>query len=297
MADSLYFSKVRLVDGTEAEVCDEVARRTVVGGIQFIGITTTEITDGDGTNPVEIGGQPVTAVNGDIVVYSNKEFIFADNDSKWHEFGDTSDLGALALKDSVSASYTPAGTVSRPAVAVELTKATIREFQTNGIVLTDTVKEISADGSVTNGVVKEFATDGSVTSGTVKEMSSAGSVVAGLPNVPTTVVLPVLTMNVNGSTLELSWEGGSVVNGSAGVPTNVVLPTFRDANVVTSAIMPTSRDANVVTAATMPTSKETTVVTDVTMPTSKETSVVTGAVAQLEQAPVFTGAQATIESE
>lgn len=297
MADSLYFSKVRLLDGTEAEVCDEVARRTVVGGIQFIGVTTTYITDGDNTNPIVIDEQSVTAVNGDVVVYGNKEFIFADNDSKWHEFGDTTALGALALKDSVSATFTPEGTVSKPNVTVTPTIATVKEVLVNGSAETNTIKELSGEGSVTSGIIKEILTDGAVTNGTVKEMANIGSVVVGLPNVPTAVNLPVLTMSVNEKTLELGWTPGSVVDGSPCVPTSVTLPTFRNTSVVTSVIMPTCRETNVITSAIMPTSKNTTVVTGVTMPTIKETRVVTDVSAELETTPVFAGAQATIVSD
>lgn len=51
-------------------------------------------------------------VANDAVFYGNKEFIF--DGTQWHEFGDMSGLGALAVKDSVSASYVPAGSVSQP---------------------------------------------------------------------------------------------------------------------------------------------------------------------------------------
>ena len=325
MADPVYFSKVKLLDGTVAEVYDEVAREAIKGGTHFLGVTSTTISDGSSTNPITIGGESVTAVNGDIVVSGNKEFIFASYDSKWHELGDTTGLGALALKDSVSAVYTPAGTVSKPDITVTPTAVGIKEISADGSVTTGTVKEISAegsvtsgtikeilaDGSVTNGTIKEFSADGSVTTGTVKELSADGSVVAGTANTPTAVTLPVLTTTLNGTTLELSWSAGSVVAGTAGTPTAVTLPTFKDTSVVTAATMPTSKETSVVTAATMPTSKETSVitaatmpttketsvVTAATMPTSKETSVLTGVAAELSAAPEFSGTQSTIVSE
>lgn len=298
MADTLYFDKVKLLDGSVAYVYDAVAREAIKGGTHFIGVTTTPLTDGASTNPITIGGESVTAVNGDITVNGNKEFIFSDSDSKWHELGDTTGLGALALKDEVSAVYTPAGTISKPAVTVTPTKAGIVGITAEGSVTTGTVKELSADGSVTGGTIKEFSADGSVTSGTIKEMSTAGSVVAGTANTPTAVTLPTLTTTLNGTTLELSWSAGSVVSGVAGTPTSVTLPTFKDASVVTAATMPTYKETSVVTAATMPTFKDANVVTAATMPTvGSEISVLTAVSAELSAAPEFSGTQSTIVSQ
>ena len=296
MADPVYFSRVKLLDGTIAEVYDEVAREAIKGGTHFLGVTSTAITDGSSTNPITIGADSVTAVNGDIVVSGNKEFIFASHDSKWHELGDTTGLGALALKDSVSVVYTPAGTVSKPNVTVTPTAVGIKEISADGSVTTGTVKEISAEGSVTSGTIKEISADGSVTNGTIKELSADGSVTPGSANTPTAVSLPVLTTTLNGTTLELSWSSGSVTPGTAGTPTAVTLPTFKETSVVTAATMPTSKETSVITAATMPTVKETSVVTAATMPISKETSVLTGVSAELSAAPEFSGTQSTIVS-
>ena len=295
--DNLYFDKVKLLDGYIAEVYDSVAREAIKGGTHFLGVTSTAITDGSATNPVTIGEDSVTAKNGDIVVSGNKEFIFASHDSKWHELGDTTGLGALALKDSVSAVYTPAGTITKPDVTVTPTAVGVKEISADGSVSSGTIKEFSTDGSVTSGTIKEFSSDGSVTNGTIKELSADGSVVAGTANTPTAVTLPTLSTTLNGTTLELSWTTGSVVTGVAGTPTVVTLPTFKETSVVTAATMPVSKETSVVTAATMPTSKETTVVTEATMPTSKTTSVLTGVAAELSAAPEFSGTQSTIVSQ
>lgn len=82
------------------------------GYTKFLGVTTTPLTDGASTNPILINGAYVTAESGDITTYQEKEFIF--NGSVWQEFGDLSGLGALAFKDSATATYTPAGSVSQP---------------------------------------------------------------------------------------------------------------------------------------------------------------------------------------
>lgn len=108
MAD---FSSI-VYNGEAYMVKDETARERIAaleGGSYFIGVTTTEITDQSTTNPIVIGGEDVTATNGNIAIYGQKEFIF--DGTKWIEFGDLSTLGALAYKDRASGTYTPAGSV------------------------------------------------------------------------------------------------------------------------------------------------------------------------------------------
>lgn len=100
MAD---ISKITLPSGNTYDLKDQGARDLIAqlqGASYFLGITTTALTDQATTNPITIDGDSVTAVNGNIVVYGNKEFIF--NGAKWLEFGDLSSLGALAYKSSVS---------------------------------------------------------------------------------------------------------------------------------------------------------------------------------------------------
>ena len=63
-----------------------------IGGLNYIGVTTTELEDGDNTNPIVINGEDVTAEVGDYCTYGNKEFIF--NGSIWQELGDITDLTA-----------------------------------------------------------------------------------------------------------------------------------------------------------------------------------------------------------
>lgn len=85
---------------------------------EYLGVTTTAISDGSTTNPVTINGVNVTAKNGEIVNYGSKEFIWSSTASCWQEFGDLSALGSLAYKNSASGSYTPAGSVSAPTISV-----------------------------------------------------------------------------------------------------------------------------------------------------------------------------------
>ena len=83
--------------------------------MNFLGVTTTPLEDGSNKNPVAIGGTNVTAVAGDVVIYTNMEFVFTAAGT-WAKFGDLNDLGEMlgefAYVDKGTASYTPTGTVS-----------------------------------------------------------------------------------------------------------------------------------------------------------------------------------------
>ena len=96
-------SKVKLPSGNTYDIVDAGARDLISqlqASTDFLGITTTALADNATTNPITIDSKSVTAVNGNIAVYGNKEFIF--NGTKWIEFGDLSTLGALATKDTVT---------------------------------------------------------------------------------------------------------------------------------------------------------------------------------------------------
>lgn len=98
-------SKIQLPSGHSYDIKDQGARDLIAslqGGVYFLGKSTTALSDGATTNPIQIDGQTgtTTAVNGNIAVYGNAEFIF--NGTKWIEFGDTSSLGALAYKSTVT---------------------------------------------------------------------------------------------------------------------------------------------------------------------------------------------------
>lgn len=67
---------------------------------KFLGITTTELTDGSTTNPIVIDGEQVTAKAGDwTIVYNDSDKEFAFNGTIWQEFGDISNLDYEALQN------------------------------------------------------------------------------------------------------------------------------------------------------------------------------------------------------
>lgn len=118
-------SKITLPSGTTYDLKDANARERIAALESFttyLGVTTTELENGDTTNPIKINGQNVTAQSGNIVLYGNKEFIF--DGTHWNEFGDLSSLGTLAYKNSATGSITPAGSVSQPTFTGTATEST-----------------------------------------------------------------------------------------------------------------------------------------------------------------------------
>jgi len=115
---AVYLSKLTLpvnVEGTvtnvEYTIKDAEARELIedIGhALYWIGVTTSALTDGATTNPIQVNGESVTAKLGGMASYSGSEFVW--NGSAWQELG-KNNFGALAFKSSASGSYTPAGTV------------------------------------------------------------------------------------------------------------------------------------------------------------------------------------------
>ena len=99
---------------TTYDIKDATAREQIAaisgGYTKYLGVTTTALTDGSNTNPITINSQSVTASNGDIATYGNKEFIF--NGTVWQEFGDLSALGLLAYANTATGSFTPNGSIT-----------------------------------------------------------------------------------------------------------------------------------------------------------------------------------------
>ena len=202
-------SQFTMPNGDIAELKDKVAREAVAGGTHFIGVTTSEISDGSTTQTITIGGESVTAANGDIVVSGNKEFIWADSDSKWHELGDVTNLGALALKDSASGSYTPEGSVNASFSGASIS------YTPEGTVTKPSITVTESSVSI-----KEFDNAGSVTNGSAASASCT---------MPTLTFTPDANEN-----LTISWSDGSF-SFTANTPTAVTLPTSKETSVLSGA--------------------------------------------------------------
>ena len=113
----------------------------------YLGVTTTELTDGATTNPITINGESVTAVTGNIANYGSKEFIF--NGTAWQEFGDLSALGDLAYADTAVGSYTPAGTMTDPTVTIGGTASAAAQSITVGGTASAAAQTITVGGTAT----------------------------------------------------------------------------------------------------------------------------------------------------
>ena len=270
-----YFTHLTLLDGSKVYVKDEVAREAIQGGTHFRGVTTTALTDGATTNPITIGEQSYTAVNGDIVAYSNKEFIFAEFDSKWHELGDLTGLGALALKDEASGTYTPAGEVTfsggtvsssgsyTPAGTVEFSGGTVSSSgsYTPAGEVTFNGGTVESSGSYTPAGTVEFS------GGTVS--SSGAYTPAG------TVSKPAVDVTAPTASISVFDQAGSVTAGSAA---SLTLTYTEGSEELAISFTPNTPTA-------------------VTLPTSKVENVVSSVSAELHEAPSFSGTAATIEVE
>ena len=193
-------SKITLPSGTTYDIKDTVARQTASGAIQIKGTTTTPLTDEATTNPIIINDESYTAVGNDAVFYESKEFVF--DGTYWHEFGDMTGLGALAMKDSASGSYTPAGTVSQPTFTGSSTTST-GKFTPTGSVSAPTISVDSA-GSTT----------------TVNSITDVGA----LPSLTTTVVNETLTIGWSAGTLPTKGSDTTVKTGDATYTASA--PTF-----------------------------------------------------------------------
>lgn len=231
-------SKITLPSGSTYDLKDAVARASIAdiqaaisGGVTVRGTTTTPLTDGATTSPIVINGENVTPLNGYLVIYGKKEFLWANGE--WFEAGDLSLIKALGYKDEASGNYTPAGTNSAPAFTGDEMTAT-GKFTPAGNV---TVSVGSGDanytpaGTVTQPTFSgnELTSTGTFTpAGDVTVTIGAGEAnytPAGTVSKPDITVtpstdnvysitdvgtLPALTTSVENETLTLSFDQGTL---------------------------------------------------------------------------------------
>ena len=244
MAD---ISKITLPSGSEYNLKDATARAdieslkgSVTGAMHYLGVTTTAITDGSSTNPISVGGKSVTAKAGDVAISGSKEFVYSDTDNKWHEYGDTGSLKALAFKDEASGDFTPAGTVSKPTftgtesnVTVTVAASASGNYTPGGTVSqpTFTGSEMSSTGSFTpNGDVSftnknvtatvskaasgtaTYTPEGTVTPTVTLDSTTVNSItdVGTLPS----CTMPILTTTVANENLTIGWTDGTFAAGT-----------------------------------------------------------------------------------
>lgn len=312
-------SKITLPSGQTYDIKDATARAAIAGGTSFLGVTTTELTNGAETATITVGGKSISAVNGGMVIYGNKEFVYSTSDNQWHEFGDLSDLGDLAHKDSASGNFTPAGTVSQPTftgTSLTSTGSVTAEGSVSQPSFTGTAKDVSVSGtpSGTIGVgtgTANYTPAGSVSAPTITvtpatatkyvaaSATGGGTVTAGTA---ASCTMPVLETTVNEENLVLNWTDGSFTTNT---PTAVTLPSFASQTIVSgitsaSATAPefTGTGAQLTfTGSTMTSTGSYTPAGTVSKPNFTGSAVevsVSGTPAGTVSKPTFTGTQGTV---
>ena len=217
MAD---ISKIKLPSGTTYDIKDAVAREQMAGGVHFRGVTSTALADESAAASYVVGSDTLTAANGDLVVYNKKELLFSSSDNKWHELGDNSSFKDLAYKDTASASYTPAGTVSQPTFTGTQANLSLSGTPDGSISIAtgSGTANYTPAGTVSKPNVN--VTLSTVSKYVASSATGGGAVTAGTA---ASCTLPTMGMTVSNETLTVSWSAGSF---SANTPTAVTMPSF-----------------------------------------------------------------------
>lgn len=210
--------------GVSYEIKDAAAR-SAIDALQkytnYLGVTTTELTDGASTNPITINGDSVTAKKGEIANYGSKEFIF--NGTVWQEFGDLSGLGSLAFKDSASGTATvaskdvtvPSQTFTTPSYqiitgasgSVNLTNASKTQWEAIG--LPNTVASVVTNITYDSSTETLTFTDTAITKTAINVFANSGPLEATVPSQTIdlqseSITLPSQTVTVPSQSVDIS---------------------------------------------------------------------------------------------
>ena len=280
MAD---ISQITLPSGSTYQIKDTQARQDIEaltgslsGGLHYLGVTASNISDGSTTNPIVIDSNNITATAGDLVIKGDKEFIFSDTDNKWHEFGDLGSLEALAFKSSATGSFTPSGTISQPTfTGTKKTGLTVSSAASGTVTYTPAGTVSQPTFSGTAGTASATYTPaGSVT---VKAGLSSSYTPAGTVSQPT-FSGTAATVVVSGGTGTTTYTPA----GSVSKPDITVTPSTTTVNSITA--------VGTLPSLTTTVSDENLTISFRTLPTKgNNTTVMTGATAALAATPAFTG--------
>lgn len=236
MAD---ISSITLPSGNSYNLKDATARAAIAaleGGSYFLGVTTTALTDGATTNPITVDGDSVTAVNGNMVIYGNKEYVFyvKGNTKKWIEFGDLTTLGALAYKSSVNLSKgsgvnvltsvsatAAASSVSFAAHTTEKVLSGNSQFSLHSSIVRSTMATVPLRASVSNPTISASGTAAAITGfGSHSKTAFVTGVRASTSKLETTTVPNVTSVGTASSwTFTVSDEVLTIGGGNGTAPT------------------------------------------------------------------------------
>lgn len=290
-------SKITLPSGSTYDIKDATARsdiqdiwNSISGGIHYLGTTTTPLSDGSTTSTIIIAGNSHVAVNGDMVNYGSKEFVW--DSTKWQEMGDLGALKALAYKDTASATYTPAGSVSKPSFTGTQGSVSVSGSPSGNVAISvgTGTANYTPEGSVSQPTFTgtSFSSTGSYTpegSVTISKSNSgtANYTPEGTVSTPTITVtpstttvnsitavgsLPTFSVTVANENLSFSWDAGA-------------LPTKGDNTSVVSGITSAT--------ATQPTFTGTGAVLSGSFSGTSKTVTVSGTATGTVSQPTFTG--------
>jgi len=278
---------------TAFDIVDQGARDLISqleSKTEYLGVTTTELTDGASTNPITIGGVPVTAVAGNIANYGSKEFIF--NGTIWQEFGDLSELGDLAFVDTAETTYTPVGTVSTPTISLGGTAEAAAQSITVGGSATAAAQTVTIGGTA-SAAAQSVSIGGTATAAAQSIELTSSSV--SIPNVTAVGSMPTYAVDANG-VLTIT-DGAVPTLGTAISVHDVTGATASSSSVdltsVTATASASSVDLTSVTATAQASDVSLTNVTATAQASSVDFTSMTATSSQ----PTFTGTEATIVVE
>lgn len=213
-------SRVTLPSGNQYQLKDLTARELIAElqrNAVFLGVTTTQLTEGETDPDITIDGETVTARTGDWTITSDEKKEFIYNGTFWQEFGDMSDLGSLAYKDTASGTYTPQGTISRPTLTG--TQATITVTGTPAGTINE--QSFTGDEATVNvsGTAQAQVFTGSPVDYTPAGTNSGGDVTLSKTNIQSITSVGTLpsavmpTFTVSEETLIIgasSWDAGTL---------------------------------------------------------------------------------------
>lgn len=279
-------SKITLPSGNTYDIKDAVARDAIAaleGGSYFLGVTTTALTDQATTNPITVGGQSVTAKNGNIVVYDSAEFVF--NGTKWFEFGDLSTLGALAYKDTVSLSKGSGDNVLGEATTFTNSSSSV-SFSGG-----TTDKVLGSDATFTTTVTPTTTNIKATASGTAVGANGTDTFVKSYPGATSklsTTTVPNVTAAGSPSTWSFSMGSGTDADTLIISGTNSTAPTLGTAiTVATGSLASNGGGSSVMTG--LGTATTASALTGVKVTTQPTISLATGATAGTGVISVATG--------
>jgi hypothetical protein len=135
-------------DGSSAVEITATELRTHLGidnALHFIGLTTTEITDGATVTSITVKGKSHTAAAGDVVLYNDNEYVF--DGSNWLELGDGSSHALKTNTITAGKGLTDGGQIG--------SNPTLNVGAGDGITVTDDAIAVKAGNGITvdsNGI-------------------------------------------------------------------------------------------------------------------------------------------------